>query len=567
VRRKGIDKATRSWIRTPGDELAAKEGCRFDPETGHFVVEWIQRYCRLYEGEAAGQNMELRDWQLEATMRLFGWVRWSDRWKRWVRRFTQASIWVPKKNKKSPTLAAWGLYLLCGDGEQGQKVFLAAKDGTQAREIAGKHALEMLMQSEELSAECTINRSLMQITHEPSRSVMRPLSSSNSKTQESKEGLNGSVLIDETHVVDREFVDRISRAGISRAEPLHLEVSTAGNNPDGYGKSRFDYAVSVLDGRMHDPRLFVMAFTAPQDLADKDLDADPAKYGKMANPAWGHTIDPEEYLDDYRRSRTSLTSLGNFKMYRLNVWQGAASPWLKQGDWAACTTAFTADDLAGRECYAGLDLSRTQDMSSLVLMFPDDDGGAHVLPFFWLPEDTARELNSKVAFLEWAKSGHLLLTPGNVVDYGFIKGTIRELAARYKILELAYDQKYAEELTQSIEQGQVGRDGQVIEEALGITRVVIPQTIMALTGPTKEFERYVLGKLLRHNGHPILAWQAGHVQVRTDANANIRPVKPKPNDIRKVDGIVASIMAMSRMMLRAPKQKTSIYERRGLIEI
>src|SRR5690349_10211152 len=98
---KGIDKLTREWIRSAADERAAKNGCRFDPERAGFTVEWIQRYCRLYEGEGAGQVLKLVDWQLEATMRLFGWVRWSERWDREIRRFRQASIWVPKKNKKS----------------------------------------------------------------------------------------------------------------------------------------------------------------------------------------------------------------------------------------------------------------------------------------------------------------------------------------------------------------------------------------------------------------------------------------------------------------------------------
>src|SRR5215831_7504542 len=226
-----MDRATKKWIRNASDEKAAQSGCRFDESRGRFVVEWIERYCRLYEGEWAGQAMKLTDWQLDCTLRLFGWVRQSKKWKRLVRRFRAASIWVAKKNKKSPTLAAWGLYLLCGDGEPGQKIFLGAKDGRQARDIAGKHAVEMMLASQDLREECRLNRTTMQITHLPTKSLMIPLASSNARHQQSKEGLNGSVLIDECHVVDRDFVRRISRAGISRSEPLQLEVSTAGNDP------------------------------------------------------------------------------------------------------------------------------------------------------------------------------------------------------------------------------------------------------------------------------------------------------------------------------------------------
>ena len=172
-----IDHETKQWLRNAADERAAANGCRFDEARGQFVADWIERYARLYEGEWAGQPMRLMDWQLDCTLRLFGWVRHSDKWGREIRRFRAASIWVAKKNKKSPTLAGWGLYLLCGDGEPGQKVFFAAKDGTQARDIAGKHAVEMLMQSPELQAECSLNKNRLQITHLPSRSIMVPLSS------------------------------------------------------------------------------------------------------------------------------------------------------------------------------------------------------------------------------------------------------------------------------------------------------------------------------------------------------------------------------------------------------
>ncbi len=562
---KGIDKTTREWIRNAADEMAARNGCRMDLERGQFVVNWIQGYLRLYEGEYAGEMMILRDWQLDTTLRLFGWIRWSDRWNRWVRRFRRASIWVPKKNKKSPTLAAWGLYLFAGDGEPGQKVYLCAKDGSQAREIAGKHAIEMLQQSPVLMSECTVNRTLMQITHEPSRSIMRPLSSANSRTKESKEGLNGSALIDETHVVDRDFIDRISRMGISRSEPLQIEVSTAGNNPDSYGKSQHDRAVSVEKGEIIDQALCTAIYEAPQDLEDSELDRDPLRYLRMANPAMGHTVDPEEALDDYNQSKRSNSALGVFKMYRLNIWQRAANPWLRGSDWDACKAAFTEDDLAGRECFAGLDLSATQDMSALVLIFPDGEDRYLQLPYFWLPEEMARENDHLVSFMDWHHAGRLILTPEDVVDYGFIKGTIRRLATKFQIMGLAYDPMFAEQITQEIEQGVRGEDGKVVEEGTGIARYQFKQTLVQFAVPTAAYERLVISHKLLHNGHPVLSWQAGHVHVYTDANTNKRPIKPKPGDIRKIDGIAAGIMGLD-LAMRAPKRKT-VYRRRGILRV
>jgi len=545
MKRRGIDKETKAWIRNASDERAAKNGCRFDPERAAWAVDWIQRYCCLYEGEFAGQPLILRDWQLDAVQRIFGWVKHSEEWGREVRRFRRGGVWVPKKNKKSPTLAAIGLYLLCGDGEQGQKVFSCAKDGRQAM-IAHTHALEMVRRSPALSAECVINKSTGRITHEPTRSFYSVIAGDNINSQE---GLNGSILVDETHVVDRRLMKVLRGAGISRSEPLQLEFSTAGNNPDGYGKEQFDYGQKVESGEFTDEEFFFQGFYAPQDVSDEDLAADPVKYGKMANPAWGHTIKQTEFLSHFNAAKHSISDLADFKMYRLNVWQRATNPWLKAGDWEKCREAFAEDDLAGKPCWAGLDLSKTRDMSALVLAFKGEGEEEHrLLPFFWLPESVAREKNHLASFLQWANDGFLELTPGDTVDYGFIKDRVRKLAEKFQIKALVYDETYAEKLTQEIAEGEKDSAGNVVHEGLGIERVAFSQSMMRFASPTADFERLVIGGKLRHDGHPVLAWQAGHVQVKTDVNQNKRPVKPSKDDHRKIDGIVAGIMALAMAM-------------------
>jgi phage terminase large subunit-like protein len=530
-------KQTRKWVRNPSDEAAVRNGCIFSEKRGKFVCDWVELYCRLYEGHAAGKPLVLLDWARDATMRMFGWLRWSNRWGRWVRRFSEASIWVAKKNGKSPTLAAWGMYLLCGDGEPGQKVFFGARDGQQAREIAGKHAIEMLAQSQVLSSQCTVNRTLMQITHEQSRSILRPLSSANSRTQESKEGINGSVLIDETHVCDRDFIRRISRAGLSRSQPFRIEVSTAGNNPDGYGRERFDRArrVEQAEPGYEDDRLFVAIHAAPQDVSDEELDADPLKYGRMANPAMGVLIDPEEYLRDYRASRSgSLQDWLDFKMYRLNVWQKGSNPWLREGDWGRCRRDFAEDDLAGMSCVAGLDLARTKDMSALTLVFnnPDDGEACYLLPHFWIPRDRARELASLYPLMEWERAGFLTITPGATTPFGVIEDEFSRLSRIFDVEALAYDPRFAEDTTARM------------EEQTGVERVLFVQNDNSFALPTEEFERLVIAGKLWHNGHPVLSWQAGHAHCMKKVSKAKRVVKPSESSTETVDGIVAAIMAL-----------------------
>ncbi len=547
------DAMTKRWMRNASDEYAVANGCRFVESQGRFVIDWIERCCRLYEGELAGQSLKCMPWQVELFMRLFGWVKYSERWGRDIRRFRQASIWIPKKNGKSPSLAALGLYLLAGDGEQGQKVYFGAKDGQQSREIAGKHAIEMVLSSEELTLECTINRSLMQITHEGTRSILKPISSADSKSQKAKEGLNGSILIDETHVVDEAFMGRVSRAGISRSEPLLIEVSTAGDDPEGYGRKRYEYGKSVESGDVKDETLLFASWEAPQDLSDDDLAQDPVKYGKLANPAWGYTVGEEEFLADYNSSKTSLTEFLRFKMYRLNIWQQSANPWLKLGDWQKCKRTYDVDSLLGRECWAGLDLAKTRDTTALVLIFPEEDGTYKQLPFFFLPRDRANALRDKVRYLQWGEEGHVSLTTDNQTDFTFVRDAINDLRSKFRILGIGFDGTYAAQLMQRLTE----EDGMPLDE-----QHPIPQTMMQFTQATVAYENLITEDRLHHNGNPLLTWQAGNVRVKSDYNQNIRPIKQQHGDYRTVDGVVAGVMALGLAMTAAPQ---SPYETRGVL--
>lgn len=584
------DITTAAWMRNASDELAVHNGCYFDIERGAWVVWWIERYCRLYEGEHAGEPILLRsscpevdrqierewdsggrelsieraeryqayhstgnhvDWQYECTMRLFGWARHSERWGRSIRRFNAASIWIPKKQKKTPTLAAWGVYLTCGDGEPGGKTFGGAKDGNQAG-IAMAHAIAMIEQSPELSSECKINRNEKSIEHMPTRSKYRPLSSANERSKNSKEGINGNILIDETHVVDRDFIAIISRAGISRSEPMHLEVSTAGNNPDGYGKERQDYARQVEAAAIPNDQLFVQIYEAPQSLTDEDLAADPLRYGILANPAWGHTAHEEEYMADYRQSRRSISALADFKMYRLNIWQATANQWLRLDDWVHCgQNELQIEDMAGRPASLGLDLSKTRDMSALAVSIPNGD---HDFLFvdLWMTEAYARENSDKAKFLDWAAGGHLRLIPGAVIREEFIRERFSELCSLLKVKVLIKDKWFAADFTEWVE-----------EKHRKVLQVDYPQYANTMEKPIDDFEADVIDGKIQHNNNPCLTWQAGHAAVHANARGMRIIQKPKPDDYRKVDGMVAGVMA--HWGAKQLPRKKNVYSNRGVV--
>jgi phage terminase large subunit-like protein len=588
---RSIDRATRAWIRNASDRDAVHaHGCRFNIARAAFAVWWIEKHCRLYEGDQAGEPLILHgckkcgtygietpeefidegmeaclerarlfaqcvkarhelDWQYDCTMRVFGWMTYNAMRAKKVRRFNESIVYIGKKNKKSPTLAAWGMYLLVGDEEPGQKVFLAAKDGQQVRANTSKHSVEMVRQSPALNATCTINKVEMRITHEPSRSVMIPLSSSNVRTHKAKEGLNGSLLVDETHVVDREFMARISRAGISRAEPLLAEFSTAGDDPDSYGKERFDLAERIIRGDEPDFwRTFAAVFAAPQDLSDADLDADPLKYGRMANPALGHTVDATEYLEDYNKSKKSPSNLATFKMYRLDIWQNAATPWLPMTGWNAGRRDIQLADFTGQRCWSALDLASVRDFAALTLDFPQGVDVHNLFWWFWLPEDTAAEVKHLIPIEAWLADPrcNLILTPGARTDYGYIRSHFRELAERFEIMELAYDDWNAEQTTQEIEEGVRNRAGEQIEQGTGVPRLNFSQSLKEMNEPSKRFEAAVIDGNILHDGNPLAAWMAGNATIRPDVNGNYKPLKPKRDSVKKIDGVVTAIMAYWR---------------------
>jgi phage terminase large subunit-like protein len=536
------------WIRNAADEKAADAGYFMDEARGEHICNFIESNLCLYEGDYAGKPVRLMDWQIDLFYRLFGWVTESEFYGREIRRFRIASCWLPKKNGKSPMGAFVGLYLLAADGEPGNHVYSCARDSKQAG-IVHKNARMMVEQSPALNQLCMINNSTGVISYEPTHSNYQIVAGSN---YQSLEGLNGSCVVDEVHVLDPRTANAIEHAGISRSEWLRFEISTAGNNPIGYGRRQWEYGEKVNSGAIDDHEFFFLKYGADPKLTDDELQH--PDVWKAANPSMGTIISQDEFTKSMQRARRSLSDWQNFKMYRLNIWGTSESPWLRIEDWNKCAVETEPEDLAGMECIAGIDLSRTRDMTAVVLVFTHGDEFT-LLPYFFYPEEAAKNNSHIAPYLQWANDGWLELIPGAVIDYAYIENRIAELAEIYIITEIVYDRMYAEDLTTRI------------ENQLGCLRTNFPQTIMHYAGPTAEFERLVIAKKLRHLNNPILNWQAASVTIKTDANNNKRPVKPGSESQRKIDGIVAAIMGIGRATAEAEPAETYDYYNENPIEL
>ena len=211
------------------------------------------------------------------------------------------------------------------------------------------------------------------------------------------------------------------------------------------------------------------------------------------------------------------------------------------------------ENLKGRDCYAGLDLSSTSDITAFVLIFPprNEAENYQVLPYFWLPEETLvlRSRRDHVLYDVWEKQGFLLTTEGNVVHYGFIERFIEELSTIYHIKEIAYDRWNATQMVQNL-------------EGMGLTMVPFGQGYKDMSPPSKEYYKLMMEGKIQHGGHPVLKWMAQNVVMRQDPAGNIKPDKEK--SVEKIDGIIATIMALDRC-IRHQKNDGSIYDERGIL--
>lgn len=537
-----------SYERIERDHELARQGhpkgYYFDAPAGDFVVNWIEKYCRHHKGKWRGQRLILAEWQRWKFRNQFGWKRPDG-----TRRFRKTWEEVPKKNGKTETAAATGVFLLVGDNEPGAEVYTTATAKEQA-EICHNAAREMVIQSKELNQFVRVPKKKGgNLVCEALGSKMQILSSDFG----TQDGLSphGDIR-DEVHAWrDHELAGVLSTAMGARSQPMTVEVTTAGvYDPHSVGWQHHDYAVSILEDKdFDDDRQFVFITGAD----DGDDPFDPATWWK-ANPNFGVSLYPDFIADQANEAKRSATAYSAFQQYHLNSWTNVVAKWLDMDCWRACPKdALDLEALRGVVAVGGLDLSATSDLTAFVLLFQLPNGDIAVLPTFWLPQgkiDEELRKKGQVRLKNWLDLGFLKATPGVVVDYDFIRKDINEQAKRFKIKQVGTDPWNATHLITQLQSD-------------GINVVEVRQGPPSLTAACKELERLTIQKKLRFQGHPVLTWCAGNAVVRKDSNGNIAPDKERAKD--KIDGVSATVNALSLMVSAKPTGGGSLLERRGLV--
>ena len=512
----------------------------YDKKKADRAVTFIENLCHT-KGKWAGTPFWLLPWQEQLIRDICGIVKPDGN-----RQFRTAFVEICKKVGKSELAAAVALYLLYADNEPSAEVYGAAADRQQAS-IVFDVAKQMVEMSPALMKRSKLMGATKRIVNYGNAGYYQVLSAEVG----GKHGFSVSGLVfDEIHTQpNRQLYDVLTKGSSdARQNPLHFIITTAGNDRHSIAYELHTKAVDILEGRRVDPTFYPVVY----GLKDDDDWEDEANWYKV-NPSLGYTVDIERLRDAYREAKQNPADEVTFKWLRCNMWVSSTVAWIPDAIYMRGNEPIDMDALAGRDCYAGLDLSSTGDITALVLIFPprNEDEKYVLLPYFWIPEETIprRVKANSVPYDIWEKQGYIMSTEGNVIHYDFIEKFIMDLSEKYHILEIAVDRWNATHVIQNLEDN-------------GLTMVPFGQGFASMSAPTKEFYRLLMEGKIIHGGHPVMRWMAGNVVVDTDPAGNIKVTKAKSKE--KIDGIVAAIMALDRAV-RHEGESGSVYDTRGLL--
>lgn len=509
---------------------------RFDKAAAMRAIKFFD-FLPHTKGEWEGAPLTLEPWQQFIVGSLFGWKCK----KSGFRRFRWVYVEVPRKQGKSTLAAGIGILLAFFDGEPGAEVYSAATKRDQAKIVWGD-AHRMATHRAAPHLRKYISASKLSLFCEATNSKFQPLGAD----ADTSDGLNvHGVIIDELHAhKSRDLFDVLETATGARRQPVIFMITTAGTyDPNSVCYEQHTYTRRVLAdhddaaelGGISDERWF--GFIATVDKEDRD---DPQAWAseevwRKAQPNYGISSKPEEMASLAAKASELPGALNTFLRLRLDIWTEQVDRWLLPSVWAEGSEAFDLAMLNGRECWAGLDLASTTDITALVLLFPVD-GRWYLITRFWVPEDSIleRARKDRVPYPIWRDQGHLTATPGNVIDYEHIREEVNRLGSLYDILEIAYDPWNASQIVVQLQDD-------------GAHMVPFRQGYYSMAPAVRELEKVIVGRTMRHGGNPVLDWMAGNVTVTEDAAGNRKIDKGKSSE--RVDGMVALAMAMGRANL------------------
>ena len=511
------------------DDLAKSDSrWMYDEKQANAICAFASRM-RHEKGALQGQPFRLEDWQVFILCSIFGWVDSEG-----IRKYREAFILVPRGNGKSPLAAIIGLWMAFFDGEKGAEVYCGANSEKQAWEVF--RPAKAMVEQEPALARTGITAAARSIYHERNRSRFQPVIG--------KPGDGASVycgILDEWHEADTPDLYDCFRTGANkRRNSLLLIITTAGSTTAGPCHNRQQDVQQILDGVIDNERVFGIIYSIDDGTDWTSLDA-----VKMANPNFGISNDAESLLLDHAEAIRNPAKQNTFKTKHLDIWCTAATAWMNMVEWHKCHDLKLSEagvrDLEG---VIGSDLASKLDLSAAVRVHRKDvDGKPHYYAFTrcYLPEARVN-LPENQHYRKWVADGHLTATTGSSIDYSVIESDALADIKQWRIRELPYDARYADQWAQRV------------SELSGIPRVEVPPNPANLSPALKELEAAVYDGRFHFDGNPVLTWCVSNL-LSKETSAGNYTMPAKARDDQKIDAAIALVLAISRAMVLKPKKR------------
>lgn len=530
---------------TPGyDPLRDAGDCIFLPDLAQHAIDFYPLFLSHIKGPLAGKPFELQSWEKAIIANLFGWYR-PDR----TRRYREAFIYVPRKQGKTTLTAGIVIQALFMDDEPGAEIYSAAGDREQAA-IVFEIVREMVLREPYLAERCKVYQ--RSIVHHDGGSYKAI-----SAEADTKFGYNPHVVVvDELHVQrDDQLVNALKTGMGARTQPLMIYITTADYWRESICNQTYQYACSVRDGIIKNAAFLPVIYEA-----SKGDDWKSPKTWEKANPNFNVTVPQAFYDDEVQKAVASPAYENHVKRFYLNVITEQAVRWLSMDLWDSCSDGAEPAlwrkqklaQLRGKQCWAGLDLGSVRDLTALVFAFPNEDNGYDILPYFWVPKDSARlrEERDFVPYTQWIRDGFAISTPGDAMDYDLVKKEIVRLSQEYGMVSLAIDRAFQGDQLML----------QLANEGLDVAP--FGQGYLSMAAPTRKLNELVIGSQLDHGNNPILRWMASNVVVMMDEHENLKMSKKRSTE--RIDGMVALAMALGQAQMYNAEAHRSIYDVRGV---
>jgi phage terminase large subunit-like protein len=488
-----------------------KKDYEFDYLRGEKIVTFAA-HCNHWKGPKKGKPIIFEPHQHFYLIQKYGWVNPNTG----LLRFRRSQKLIARKQYKTTEAAIESLYHMLKGIDQPAQVFTCATKEDDAVVVVND-AGRITLASPEIKG--LFKRSI----HEPYvRRVICSNGSFMTYMTLGHDAVDISMGIgDECHDWPNASIkNRIESAMGNRISPMFSSITTAGFDRDGYCFSTLrDTGIKILDGILTDDEQLVLIFELDEgdDWKDENVWIKP-------NPNLAYSPTHLPYLrSEFKKALNEGGSTEvNFKTKNLNLWVDAPVTFISTEVWNTNEHGLPIDD--GSECFAGLEIGPSGEISALALLFPGDVVKIKML--FWIAEE-ALKTN------EFYRDNQKLIKvdAGNEVENDVAVGWIVEEFQKYNMHSFCFPVTH--------------KNNSIVQDLIktGYTGNPISQGLNGISNATEEWEKLLRAGQIEHFGNPILRWMNSNcLAVRKEAGTRI---EKNP----KVYGIYACLNALAQWKL------------------